>query len=151
MVGTNTAVADNPKLNTRLWQGNSPVRVVLDRNHRIPEDSHLFDGLVKTVVITNKASEEKGSKNVIFETINFEEDLPQQICNILYQHKIQSVIIEGGQQTLQTFIDAGKWDEARIFTGKSHFREGIEAPRISGEIVSEDEIDGDQLKIYLND
>lgn len=151
MVGTNTAVADNPKLNTRLWHGESPVRIVLDRSLRIPEDSYLFDGTVETIVLTGKSSADRGVKNVIFEPLDFESDLPQQICDILYRHKIQSLIIEGGRETLHTFIGTGVWDEARIFTGKLHFKEGIKAPELSGTFTSEAKIGDDQLKIFLND
>ena len=151
MVGTNTAVADNPQLNTRLWQGNDPVRLVLDKTLRIPADSHLFDGSVKTIVLTEKASEERSSKNVIFESLDFEGDLAQQLCEVLFRHEIQSVIIEGGRQTLQTFIDAGLWDEARIFTGKPHFRAGIKAPEVTGRLVSETKVDQDHLKVIFND
>ncbi|WP_029034674.1 bifunctional diaminohydroxyphosphoribosylaminopyrimidine deaminase/5-amino-6-(5-phosphoribosylamino)uracil reductase RibD [Salinimicrobium terrae] len=151
MVGTNTAVADNPKLNTRLWQGNNPVRIVLDRTLRIPQDSHLFDGSVKTIVLTENPSEKILPKNVIFETLNFQEDLAQQVCEILFRHEIQSVIIEGGRETLQTFIDTNLWDEARIFTGKPHFREGIKAPEAFGSLASETRVDEDHLKIILND
>ncbi|MCC8361272.1 bifunctional diaminohydroxyphosphoribosylaminopyrimidine deaminase/5-amino-6-(5-phosphoribosylamino)uracil reductase RibD [Salinimicrobium sediminilitoris] len=151
MVGTNTAVADNPKLNTRMWQGNDPVRVVLDRNLRISQESHLFDASVKTIVLTEKSPEERSSKNVILETIDFEADLAQQVCEILFRHEIQSVIIEGGRETLQTFMTANLWDEARIFIGKPHFKEGVKAPEVAGRLTSETNVDHDQLKIYLND
>ncbi len=151
MVGTNTALMDNPKLNTRLWHGKNPVRVVLDRRLRIPQDSHLFDGSVKTLVLTEKLPENKGAKNVIFETLVFEGDLPKQVCEILYRHEIQSVIIEGGRETLQTFISAEMWDEARIFTGKPHFKEGTKAPELQGKLISETKTGDDHLKIYLND
>ncbi|MGI0106623.1 bifunctional diaminohydroxyphosphoribosylaminopyrimidine deaminase/5-amino-6-(5-phosphoribosylamino)uracil reductase RibD [Salinimicrobium sp. WS361] len=151
LVGTNTAVADNPQLNTRLWQGNDPVRVVLDRNLRIPTDSHLFDGSVKTIVLTEDPSEKMLSKNVIFETLDFEGALAQQVCEVLFRHEIQSVIIEGGRQTLQTFIDADLWDEARIFTGKTHFKEGIKAPEVTGRLISETKVDQDHLKVIFND
>ncbi len=151
MVGTNTAVSDNPKLNTRFWQGDHPVRVVLDRKLRIPADSHLFDDSIKTLIITENKSPERTSKNVIFEHIDFDKDLPTQVCEMLWRHEIQSVIIEGGRQTLQTFIDTGKWDEARIFTGKTHFGEGTRAPKFSGKLISEERIASDTLKIYKND
>ena len=151
MVGTNTAVADNPKLNTRLWQGKDPVRIVLDRKQRIPADSHLFDNSVKTIILSEKPSVERAGENVIFEQVDFSEDLPQQVCEILYSHEIQSVIIEGGRQTLQTFLDAGIWDEARVFEGNIRFNKGIKAPKISGEVIYDSEITGDRLKIYRND
>lgn len=151
MVGTNTAILDNPRLNTRLWQGKDPVRIVLDRKSRIPADSYLFDNSVKTIVFTQNALPGSSAKNVIFEQVNFESELPRQVCEVLFRHGIQSVIIEGGGQTLQTFLDADFWDEARVFRGKITFREGIKAPEFSGELVSESHITGDQLKIYRND
>lgn len=151
LVGTNTAVSDNPKLNTRLWRGSHPVRIVLDRQLRIPEESYLFDDSIKTLVLTEKEPEERASENVIFEELNFNEKLPAQVCDILYRHEVQSVIIEGGSQTLQTFIEKGMWDEARIFTGKVQFKEGTPAPEISGNLISEEKIASDILKIYRND
>lgn len=151
MVGTNTAVADNPKLNTRLWKGKDPVRVVLDRTQRIPADSHLSDNSVKTIFLTENPSVERAAENIIFEQADFSRDLPQQVCEVLYRHEIQSVIIEGGRHTLQTFLDAGIWDEARVFEGSIRFSEGIKAPEITGEVSYDSEITGDRLKIYRND
>jgi diaminohydroxyphosphoribosylaminopyrimidine deaminase/5-amino-6-(5-phosphoribosylamino)uracil reductase len=154
LVGTKTAIKDNPKLNTRLWEGKNPVRVVLDRKLRIPQDSYLFDGSVKTIVFIDEetiisSAEEK--ENIKFEKIDFRENLPEQVCAFLYQHELQSVIIEGGSQTLQTFIDAKLWDESRIFTGNTKFESGTKAPSLAGKLVEEKEIATDQLKIYRND
>lgn len=151
MVGTNTAVRDNPKLDTRLWRGEHPVRVVLDRKLRIPLDSHLFDDSIKTLIITENNCPERTSRNIIFEAIDFNKDLPSQVCEVLWRHEIQSVIIEGGRQTLQTFIDSEKWDEARLFTGTVHFGDGTRAPQFSGKLITEAKIASDTLKIYKND
>ena len=68
----------------------------------------------------------------------------------MHQSNINSVIIEGGRQTLQTFIDANLWDEARIFTGNINFNEGVKAPIISAKITSETPITDDILRIYNN-
>ncbi|WP_372919226.1 bifunctional diaminohydroxyphosphoribosylaminopyrimidine deaminase/5-amino-6-(5-phosphoribosylamino)uracil reductase RibD [Salegentibacter sp.] len=151
LVGTQTAVADNPRLNTRFWDGPDPVRIVLDRNLRIPKDSALFDGSVKTIVFTEDIEKAFGHKNLIFEGIKFGRELPEQICEVLYRHEIQSVIIEGGAKTLQTFIDSGLWDEARVFTGNNQLRNGVKAPGFSGKLISERTIKNDNLKIYIND
>lgn len=151
MVGTNTAVVDNPKLSTRLWQGKDPIRVVVDRQLRIPADSHLFDNSVKTIVLTEGPSLETGTENVIFEPVDFSRDLPRQVCEVLYRHDIQSVILEGGGHTLQTFINAGIWDEARVFEGNIRFEEGVKAPELSAQIISQSNLTGDLLKIYRND
>lgn len=148
LVGTNTALKDNPKLDVRHVDGKNPVRVVLDRNLKIPEAYHIYNGEVKTIIITEKVKE--NLENIFFERIDFSEHVPQQICDILYQHKLLSVIIEGGKQTLQSFIDADLWDEARIFTGKSSFLKGISAPDIKGELVSDTDIKEDKLKVIRN-
>ena len=154
LVGTETAIKDNPKLNTRLWEGKNPVRVVLDRNLRIPADSHLLDGNIKTIVIIDAKTEIPSAlkkENIHFEKLNFNLNLAEEICKVLFQHELQSVIIEGGKQTLQTFIDANLWDEARVFTGKAFFKNGIKAPTFSGRIIEKQEIASDQLEIYKND
>ena len=153
LVGTNTVIADNPKLNVRSWFGKNPVRIVLDRSLRIPENSNVFDGSVKTIVIT-KAKENRNdqqSEALFFEVSDFNENIAEQICTVLQKHQIQSVIIEGGTKTLQTFIDANLWDEARIFTGDTFFEKGIKGPIFLAKIISETKIKNDILKIYNND
>ncbi|WP_373058701.1 bifunctional diaminohydroxyphosphoribosylaminopyrimidine deaminase/5-amino-6-(5-phosphoribosylamino)uracil reductase RibD [Zunongwangia sp. H14] len=155
LAGTNTVVADNPKLNTRLWSGTNPTRIILDRNLRIPQKSAVLDGSIKTVILTDslnaEAAKENPTENLIFEPVNFEENLAAAICKVLYKHDLQSVIIEGGAKTLQTFIDDGLWDEARIFTGKTVFKSGIPAPQLTGNLKEETCKTGDNLKIYIND
>jgi diaminohydroxyphosphoribosylaminopyrimidine deaminase/5-amino-6-(5-phosphoribosylamino)uracil reductase len=150
LVGTNTAIADNPKLNTRLWKGENPVRVVIDKDLKIPQESALFDGSIKTIVLTENVKS-SGSNNLVFEKVNFQQNLPLQICEILYRHNLQSVIIEGGAKTLQTFIDNNLWDEARVFTGISEFHKGVKAPEFSGKMFSETTLERDTLKFYKND
>ncbi|PRX49673.1 bifunctional diaminohydroxyphosphoribosylaminopyrimidine deaminase/5-amino-6-(5-phosphoribosylamino)uracil reductase RibD [Salegentibacter salegens] len=149
LVGTNTAIADNPKLNTRLWEGTNPVRVVIDKELKIPQESALFDGSIKTIVLNENETSDKN--NLIFEKLDFQQDLSQQICEVLYRHNLQSVIIEGGAKTLQTFIDVDLWDEARVFTGISEFHKGLKAPEFSGKMFSEISLERDNLKTYRND
>ena len=148
LVGTNTVIADNPKLNVRKWSGENPIRLVLDNSLRIPHDSHVFDGSVKTIVFTSLKSlfsEEK--ENVIVEYVDYALDVPKQICKFLYKNNIQSVLIEGGAQTLRGFINTDLWDEARIFIGNKKFGKGLESPKIEGALKSMEEIDSDILKI----
>ncbi|QXP70496.1 bifunctional diaminohydroxyphosphoribosylaminopyrimidine deaminase/5-amino-6-(5-phosphoribosylamino)uracil reductase RibD [Polaribacter sp. R2A056_3_33] len=152
LVGTNTVFADNPKLNVRSWTGQNPVRIVLDRTLRIPENSSVLDGSVKTIIITEK--EEylfESSRELILETIDFSHNLAKQVCNVLQKHQIQSVIIEGGTQTLQTFIDENLWDEARLFVGETTFKVGVKAPVFKKVVKEEINIKTDVLKIYTND
>lgn len=151
-MGTNTVIADNPKLNVRSWSGNNPVRIVLDKNLRIPKTVHIFDASVKTIVLINKGTRKQENKeNLFFEEIDFSNNIAKQICEVLQKHKIQSVIIEGGTQTLQTFIYANLWDEALVFVGDNSFGKGIKAPILSAKITSERKIKNDILKIYTND
>ncbi|MEO8253923.1 MAG: bifunctional diaminohydroxyphosphoribosylaminopyrimidine deaminase/5-amino-6-(5-phosphoribosylamino)uracil reductase RibD [Flavobacterium sp.] len=149
LVGTQTAIDDNPKLDVRDWTGKHPVRVVLDRNNRIPKENFLFDNLIKTIVFC-KSNTNRNQENLIFERIDFDQNTIQQILQTLFKHQIQSVLIEGGRQTLQAFIDKNIWDEARIFKGKNHFKEGIKAPIITSKIIQKQFILEDELLIIKN-
>ena len=149
LVGTQTAIDDNPRLDVRDWTGNNPIRIVLDAKGRIPIDSHLFDNQVKTIVICEN-SDAISTENCIFERIDFNSNVALQILNVLHEHQIQSVIIEGGLQTLQTFIDSGLWDEARIFTGTTLFHEGVRAPKILLKESTKQWISTDALLITRN-
>ncbi len=148
LVGTNTVIADNPKLNIRSWFGKNPIRVVLDKNLRIPENSNILDGSIQTIVISE--NKQKPINNVIFESIDFSKKVASQICSILHKHQIQSLIVEGGTKTLQTFINENLWDEAHVFVGSTTFEKGIKAPVLKG-AFTERNIKYDSLKIYKND
>ncbi|WP_272149063.1 bifunctional diaminohydroxyphosphoribosylaminopyrimidine deaminase/5-amino-6-(5-phosphoribosylamino)uracil reductase RibD [Tenacibaculum aiptasiae] len=155
LVGTNTVITDNPSLTVRSWTGHNPIRIVLDKNLRISQEANVFDGSVKTILVTETREEERQvsdeKENVIYEEIDFKTNIAQQICEVLQKHHIQSVIVEGGTKTLQTFIDAELWDEARVFVGNIEFRNGVKGPEIKGKIINKENIDNDVLKIYLND
>ena len=144
LVGTQTIIDDNPKLNTRDWSGNNPVRVVLDQNNRISKDSFILDDSLKTIVFT-KSEISISAKNTTFEVIDFNQDVIPQILAVLYQNQIQSVIIEGGSQTLQSFIDINLWDEARIFIGKTTFEKGIKAPFLTKKNTTKTHIENNEL------
>ena len=151
LVGTKTVLADNPKLNIRSWSGENPIRVVLDNTLRIPKNSNILDGSVKTIVIT--AAKDKNivsSKNLIFEEIDFSKNIAKQVCEVLSKYQIQSLIVEGGTQTLQTFIDEKLWDEAMVFVGNTSFVKGVKSPIITKEF-KEEFIESDVLKRYTND
>jgi len=130
LVGTQTVIDDNPKLNVRDWEGKNPIRIILDFNNRISKDSHVFDNQVKTIIFSNSPIA-INEENITFEAIDFGHNIAEQILKTLYKHQIQSVIIEGGSQTLQTFINENLWDEARIFIGNNYFGNGIKAPIIT--------------------
>jgi len=137
LVGTQTVIDDNPKLNVRDWTGKNPTRIVLDQNDRIPKESHIFDNQAKTIVLSSAE-------------IDFSENIANQITNFLFKNNIQSVIIEGGRQTLQTFIDANLWDEARIFKGQLFFENGTKAPIFKSKWTERHYILEDELLIFKN-
>lgn len=152
LVGTTTVLKDNPQLTTRLWEGNSPVRVILDQNLKIKKEAAVLDGTIKTIVLTSyNQADFPDLKNVYFETVAFDHNLAQHICDMLYKHQIQSVIIEGGAQTLQTFIEANLWDEARVFTGNKTLNDGVASPAFNIKAKKIIPISEDQLSLYYND
>ena len=149
LVGTNTAIIDNPKLNIRNWKGSKIVRVILDQTLKISSENHIYDGTLKTIILTAKKRENK--VNLFFEIIDFDKEITSQICNVLYQHKLQSVIIEGGSKTLQSFIKANLWDQAHLYKGVTMFEKGIQAPKINGRLAIIKNIKNDSISIYNND
>jgi diaminohydroxyphosphoribosylaminopyrimidine deaminase/5-amino-6-(5-phosphoribosylamino)uracil reductase len=149
LVGTQTAIDDNPKLDVRDWTGTHPTRVVLDKNNRIPKENFLLDNQIKTIVFCQTGTN-TNQENIIFERIDFEQNIASQILKILFEHQIQSVIIEGGRQTLQTFIDENLWDEARIFKGSTSFKNGTKAAIIQSKANQKQFILEDELIIFTN-
>ena len=137
LVGTNTVLHDNPSLTVRDWSGKQPIRVVIDRKNKLSKDHSVFNNDSETFIISENE-------------VNFYKPLAQEICNFLHSKDINSVIIEGGTQTLQTFIDANLWDEARVFRGNSEFKSGIKAPNFKSNVISKRLIIDDTLKIYAN-
>ncbi len=137
LVGTNTVIDDNPSLTTRDWTGNNPKRIVLDLNNRISKENHIFDNQAETILITK-------------DTININNNLAHEIAAFLFENKIQSVLIEGGRHTLQTFIDAGVWDEARIFKSENALYNGIKAPIITYKNALKEQFLKDELLTFFN-
>ncbi|MBW4891644.1 bifunctional diaminohydroxyphosphoribosylaminopyrimidine deaminase/5-amino-6-(5-phosphoribosylamino)uracil reductase RibD [Mucilaginibacter sp. HMF5004] len=146
LVGKNTALIDNPQLNVRYGSGKSPKRVVIDRNLDLPKHLNVFDKSVETIVFNAiKMEVDDNIKYISLE--DFDNFVPQYILFQLYLQDIQSIIIEGGAKTLQSFIDAGLWDEARVFIGNIKLNNGIKSPVIQGDIVSSDSLGEDSLRI----
>ncbi|HLV15153.1 MAG TPA: bifunctional diaminohydroxyphosphoribosylaminopyrimidine deaminase/5-amino-6-(5-phosphoribosylamino)uracil reductase RibD [Xanthomarina sp.] len=137
LVGTKTVLEDNPSLTVRDWTGRNPIRVVLDKTNKLSKEFHVFNNKVDTLIISE-------------DEIDFSLNLAAEICKFLHKKNVQSIIIEGGSQTLQTFINENLWDEARVFTGKTHFEKGVKAPTFKGKLVQESFILDDVLKTYIN-
>ncbi len=146
MVGTNTALYDNPRLNVRDWTGRNPTRILIDKELQVPEGAHLFDGTQTTICYNFKRQEVKNMTE--FVKLDPVEDLMKHVIEDLYERKIQSVIVEGGAKLLGSFINAGVWDEARIFRSRHEFGTGIEAPSLRGKLMSVNKIGEDEMMIY---
>ncbi len=160
LVGTKTALFDDPSLTTRLWPGKNPLRVVVDMDLRLPKSLKLFDGKTPTVVFNlhkhtlpfEKISVTDLRKiDVGYYQVTEDVSLVHQILNAFYQLSIQSVLIEGGAQLLQSFIDDGSWDEARIISNqKLIVQNGLPAPVLKGHApTSSQAIATDILRVYL--
>ena len=148
LVGTNTVTDDNPSLTAREWAGSNPWRVVIDRHLKLSNEASILDREANTIIITEK--EKNDNNNLFYEKIDFSKDLAPQICNTLYRYEIQSLIIEGGKKTLQTFIDSQYWDEALVFRGNTNFDGGITVPKFQGTQVSKKVIKTDTLQQFKN-
>lgn len=148
MVGTNTARTDNPRLNVRLWPvDRNPVRVVIDNNLSLPPTLHLFDGTQPTIIYHQKPTSDLPERSNIIHS--FADSLPHLLTD-LYQRKIQSVLVEGGTTLLQSFMDAGLWDEMRVFRSPMMlgYPEGTNAPAVQGKVVSRERVGTDELSVY---
>ena len=128
MVGTQTALKDNPRLNVRDWSGPSPLRIITDRQLGLGGNLHVFDGSQPTIVFNGKLEKTNGLTR--FVKIDYGRDPLAQMLDILYAENIQSLLVEGGRALLQSFIESGQWDEARIFVGTQFFGSGVKAPDI---------------------
>lgn len=151
LIGTNTVLEDNPKLDVRHWHGKNPFRIVLDKELKIPKGYHVLDESIPTLIVTEVGDASKYYKGIHYGVLDFSADLAKQICEILMGYNLTSVLIEGGSKTLQTFIDEGFWDEARVFTGNTSFKKGIKAPVFIGRLVESKKVGVDTLKTYRND
>jgi len=138
LVGTNTVLEDNPSLTVRDWTGDNPTRIVIDRTSKLNLTFNVFNTEAETFIINEQ-------------NIDFEKPIAAQITDILHKKNINSVIIEGGAKTLQTFINESLWDEARVFIGQPEFKAGLKAPKLKGKLISESKINTDTLKIYKRD
>lgn len=136
MVGTNTAVKDNPSLTTRCWFGKNPVRIILDRQGRIPANYTIFDGAVDTIIFTEKQVL-TAAKNITFIQVPFNENLLNNVFETLKKRKFNSILVEGGRELLQSIIDKRLWDEAFIEVSDITFDDGVKAPVITGQILDE--------------
>ena len=143
LVGRKTAELDNPKLTTREVKGKNPIRIVLDRKHSLEKELDIFNNDAPTLVVNETISSEDHLK------VDF-NNLAQSLVKELHKRDIHSIIIEGGAQTLNTFINSNLWDEARVFTSKKTLTKGIQSPIIQGVITKTESVSDDTLNHYFN-
>ncbi|MGZ8558245.1 MAG: bifunctional diaminohydroxyphosphoribosylaminopyrimidine deaminase/5-amino-6-(5-phosphoribosylamino)uracil reductase RibD, partial [Chitinophagaceae bacterium] len=153
LVGTNTALLDNPSLTTRLWTGPSPIRLVLDMKLHLPSSLKIFNQEVRTIIFNSIKQEEDGSLK--YYLLNKDDKVIHQMMQALYQLNIQSVLVEGGARLLQSFIDDGLWDEARIITGSATNnlaqRKGLHAPLLfNADKIDITNLDNDRIEIFTS-
>lgn len=147
LVGKNTALIDNPALNTRAWPGKNPIRIVIDQHLAIALSHQLYNEEAKTIIFNELKTEVKDNIHYV-QMEDMQYYLPQKIAFQLYLMDIQSVIIEGGLQILDQFIKANLWDEARVFTSSTTWNEGIKAPVLQANIIDRLTVGNDELTIY---
>ena len=147
LVGTNTVLADDPQLTTRLWNGNNPTRLVLDPHLRLPSNLKIFDGVVKTILLNYSVDKEQA--NLKYVKIEKESFLPS-LMHVLHKENIQSVLVEGGAKLLNTFIDGHLWDEARVITNtKLLLQHGTEAPLlVNATLEKQEQYENDMINYF---
>ena len=144
LVGKQTVLDDNPSLTTRNWYGKNPVRLFVDAKNEVDDSYQILNQEATTFRLTKN---KKTDNDVL---LSF-ENIAQEICDFCFTKNIQSVIIEGGRQTLQTFIDSGLWDEARVFEAAINIKDGIPAPKLTNfQKVKSVVIDQDFLSFYAH-
>lgn len=148
LVGRNTVTIDDCELTSRFWQGKNPTRIVIDKDCSLNSDKKVFNAEAPTIVFNNHRNDTR--QNVLFVQIDFARKVVEQILNKLYELEILSVIIEGGAYTLNKFIEANLWDEARIITSNHVLENGVAAPKVNGSVIDETTIGDNALKIILN-
>ena len=148
MVGYNTILSDNPQLNVRHYSGRNPKRVVYDKYLTLPKDKNVFDNTQQTFILNYVKEGQEG--NNVFLQLDEDKQFVEQALERLYEQKICSLVVEGGEKTLNKFLEADLWDEANVIVGEKNFGKGVKAPIIPQGLVSMENIGGDILKIYYN-
>lgn len=147
LVGKNTALYDNPRLDVRDWVGKNPVRIVLDSKLSLPDSLHLFDKSIPTICYNCVKS--NSSENIEFVKTCTDFSVATLLEDLNFR-RIQSLIVEGGSRILSQFISLGLWDEARMFTGSAKFEKGIAAPILNQNPTETLHIGEDILNIYYH-
>jgi diaminohydroxyphosphoribosylaminopyrimidine deaminase/5-amino-6-(5-phosphoribosylamino)uracil reductase len=147
MVGTHTVIMDNPRLTARKTGSKTPVRVILDRELKIPTNYNVFDSSAPTIVFTEKPG---GNHGVEYINVNFDGSFITNLLKELYKKNIQSVIVEGGEKLIKSFVDKDLWDEAKVFYSAQKLGDGVKAPQFPFPSRGEIRIGDNTLSLYRN-
>jgi len=148
LVGARTAIMDNPSLTVRHWSGRSPLRLVVDPNGRLPQHLRLFDGEAPTCVyvLAGKQPAYAGKTEIVWLQ---EGEICEQIVSHLSSRNVQSLLVEGGAETLQHFVDSGLWDEARVEVSPQRLACGVKVPKLGeSQLAAEETVDGNVIRRY---
>lgn len=150
LVGTNTALMDDPLLTNRYWNGKQPVRLVIDKELKLLTHLKLFNADAKTIVFNYEKHSEIGQPQ--YYQLKEGVDFIEQMITALQNMHVQSVLVEGGAQLLQSFIDIGLWDEARVITNEQLIIvNGLNAPALTQhQLMNEMKLKNDSIKFYKN-
>ena len=146
LVGRKTVQSDNPTLTVRAYKGTNPIRVVIDSELRLKQESMVFNDEAPTIILNKKKQDHTDNLS----WIKLEKVTPSTIIEVIYRLGIQSIIIEGGRKTLQSFIDAKLWDEALVIQGKKCLVSGTKAPILNTQSTEKIDFFGDQILTYYN-
>ncbi|MBK8443626.1 MAG: bifunctional diaminohydroxyphosphoribosylaminopyrimidine deaminase/5-amino-6-(5-phosphoribosylamino)uracil reductase RibD [Sphingobacteriales bacterium] len=153
LIGTHTALIDNPQLTARYWQGKNPLRCVVDKSLQLPLELSIFNHDAPTLIFTDLRTPVPAYSSMFhiqYQKIDFQEDIIKQIIDCLYSKNIQSLIVEGGAELINSFLTAGIWHEARVFEAPVHWGKGKRAPLISTTPQQSHQIGDNFLFTYFN-
>jgi diaminohydroxyphosphoribosylaminopyrimidine deaminase/5-amino-6-(5-phosphoribosylamino)uracil reductase len=161
LVGTTTALEDDPSLTARFWPGRSPVRMVIDMELKLPASLALFNDQAHTIIfnlhkhslpVINGAAVLREKPGLHYYQVTSSDSVVHQVLNAMYQLNLQSLMVEGGAQLLQSFIDEGEWDEARVITNQSLIiGEGLPAPVLANNLlVNVEQVFSDHIQYFRN-
>ena len=146
LVGKNTVETDNPQLDCREFEGNNPIRLIIDPSCQLDSSKLVFNAAAKTIVFNERQSSQKG--NIEYVQLEFGKNFMKAFNNFCYERQIQSAFVEGGRYTLSQFIASDNWDECRVFKGKTKFGDGVLVPDFKGALRAEQQLNEDHLSIY---
>jgi diaminohydroxyphosphoribosylaminopyrimidine deaminase/5-amino-6-(5-phosphoribosylamino)uracil reductase len=147
LVGTHTVLLDNPRLTNRSGMGKNPLRIAIDRNGKIPADFHLLDDSIDTLIFTEKHRE--NTIHTEFLQLDFSKNIIPQLLAELHRRNILSLVVEGGAKLLQSFISDGLWDEARVETAPIQLQQGVSAPQLAQNSLTETKFFGENKIEYF--